>query len=660
MDIKMINNKKQKNIKKEKDKDKEKQKKTLDIHIKNIRRNILKLIKSRYNNNTCRYVNNYDNFDTDFKILLNSPIVSIIQINNIISSICKSHFFGKLMRKYTIDNFENMKNKNKEFIENIINNHNQDLFEQIMYEYEEQSDIDARNKITEHIIDIVKNIYDKFKKISDKIVYDFIKISYIYNNDNFINYLNEINYKTRNNNICELIYKDIPVDCFLILEEINLEKMLKSKYITNIQYHDLTKLIKKYGFDNKINIITDLLLDILVNTKFYTYDDVQIKYNNIINWIIENYSKNNNLSSNNLLTSKQKLKLLGYLNLLIFIHIYYTYDFVENNIDIFITNLNTLLQNEYNRIILQLQKEKIFNHTDIFNLIDFIEIQNIIEEKYYYYMIYRSTDIKIDFTNEKIWILDDDKIYICKYNKICGKDIKIITKKVFFNFINLIKDKITKEKNIKNIYNLNILNYDNHTFTYDEKLEFFKKIYSGKITTKDIESFILYHNQIANFLIQKINITEDMIKLSFNSGNINFIEKLIDIKYPITLTHLTYLQNCNEKQVYELLKYLNKYNALNYLENFDWYYHLKNMLPNIDIPEIIYNDDNIELRNEFLIKIKELDEKNIFNKLNNMDYINFINYYRTSTDKIKLSFSDIIKFTDYNKRQYILNNIKIC
>ena len=98
--------------------------------------------------------------------------------------------------------------------------------------------------------------------------------------------------------------------------------MLTSKYIRNIYYDNLTKLIKKYGFDNKINIITDLLLDILVNTKFYTYDDVQIKYNNIINWIIENYSKNNNLSSNNVLTSKQKLKLLGYLNFLIFIHIY--------------------------------------------------------------------------------------------------------------------------------------------------------------------------------------------------------------------------------------------------------------------------------------------------------------------------------------------------
>lgn len=704
-DKNVIDNKKKKDLKKQKDKN------ILDTKIKRINKNILKLIKHKYyHNKGGRYSENYENFNTDFNSILKSPIITIAQINNIILNLCKSSFFHILVRKYNSEFLEQIKTKNKEFIDTIINDDN--LFEQIMCEYEEQADTLAMNKIIDNIIDIIKNIYDKFKKINDKIVYHFIKMSSIYNDEKFVNYLNEINYKTDNDKICDLIYNHCVLDYFSLIKEVNLEKTLSSKYFNDTNFDNLTSFIHKYKLDNKINTITDILIDNFINSKLYIQSYIQsyfkLKYNNIINWIIDNKKTTKTYE----LTSKQKLKLMGYINLLVFINIYNTYDFIgENDMLNFTNNFYTLLQNEYNDIIKKLQDIDILTDKDKFTLIDFIETENIIEQTYYHFITYsfrHRYNENIDFTNNKIWLYDNDKIYHFGYNKTNGTTIKLITKKVLLNFIDIIKNKIEIEKNIKLIYNFNILNYNNNLLTYDEKIEFFKKIYgyelsenksseflsdnskhknaslsnsySGKVTTKDIEYFILYHNQIANFLIQKINfnscelsnitpsericqlqiLSDEMIKLAFSCGNINFIEHLIDTKYQITLMHLTYLQNCNEKQIHDLLNYFNKYNTLNYFDNFDWYYHLMHIMPTLNIPEIIYNDDNIELRNEFITKIKELDEKNIIKKLDKMNYIEFINYYKTSTEKIKLSVNDIIKFADYNKRQFILNNLKIC
>ena len=39
-----------------------------------------------------------------------------------------------------------------------------------------------------------------------------------------------------------------------------------------------------------------------------------------------------------------------------------------------------------------------------------------------------------------------------------------------------------------------------------------------------------------------------------------------------------------------------------------------------------------------------------------MDYIDFIDYYKNSSEKIKLSTHDIIKFKDYKKSYFLLNN----
>jgi hypothetical protein len=171
---------------------------------------------------------------------------------------------------------------------------------------------------------------------------------------------------------------------------------------------------------------------------------------------------------------------------------------------------------------------------------------------------------------------------IAKYHKLTCSYILLIISTIIKKYINTIIDKVNPTKNIKDLYKVNIFLYKNTIFSYDEKIEIFRKIYSGKITSKDVEMFIMYHNHIANYAIQKIGQpTEDIVKTAFFVGNINFIEYLIDTKYPITSKHLTYLLNYNKNNLNKLIQTLNKYNTINYFDNFDWYYHLHYLFPDI-------------------------------------------------------------------------------
>ena len=661
MEKKIINDIKKENKNTDNLKKKEfikKQKKILYKKLTKFNSNINKINRlDKKKNNTKNY--NYDNIITDLQSVLNSPIVSLNDINKLISKIYKSNFFRTLARIYRYEHMEELKLQNKEVIDNIIDN--DELLENIIFEYDVQCDDYAKNKITKNIIDILKMIYNKFLKLSDIIIYHtvhYVNGFFTQNFSDIISYLNEINFKTKNNKLINLIYNISIYDLFTLLYEYDIEKMLSSRYINETYYNKLTDFINKYEINKDIKIINNILIEILILPDIFVEDGCNKKYTNIINWIIENNKTINNLED------MHKIKLYGYINFLIFTELYWPQDF--ENITEFINNLETNIKIKYNLIVKQLQDNKIFNEKDIYRLKDIIYVENIIEHQYYNFITIRNYYIQeykkqynhdIKNINNKLWNYDDEKIYRFKYYSGNGADIKKITKIFLLNFIEHIKNKIEKEKDITTLYDLHILKYENNIYTFDEKINFFKKIYSGKITTKDIETFIIYHNQIANFLIQKVTPTENMLKLALNCGNINFIEKLIEMKYPITTKHITYLQNCNVKQLYELIRYFNKYNTLNYFENFDWYYHLNYNFPDINIAELIFNEDNKDLRNELNIKIKELNDNNNFNKLNNMDYIEFINYYRNSCDKIKFTIHDIIKFTDYNKRQFILNNM---
>ena len=644
----MENNSKQKNTLHQQ---KLREKKTLQTQILKFKTNLYKLKK--YRNTSARYFQNYNNFINDFISILESPVINIIQINNIFDSICKTRFFPILLDKYRKEHMQELELKNKDLLDNL--NNNDDVYGNIIDEYIEISNSIAKVKIEEHLIDIVKQIYNKFNKLNDKIIFNIIMFQYNFNITTMLTYLNEINYKTTSNKIKKYIYENISFDCFSILDEINIDDLLISRHVCENYYDNISELCQKYQFNTQKDKILDTLISIMVHSKFWMYNDnIKLKYTNIIKWIKENCV----IKEQSTLSDINKIKLLAYLNLLIFIETFSTY---YDTIDEFTINLNTTFKNNYNIIINELYDTHILNKSDKYKLTDVFEILNIIQIKYYNFVNYKSKldDVDIKNISKKIWSYDDDNIYRYGFYKITGSIIKKFAKIFILNFMDVITNNIQKEKNITSIYNLDIFNYENNLYSFDEKVKLFKQIYSGKVTTKDIELFILFHNEIANFLIKNITPIEDMIKLAFNCGNINFIEQIINIKYPITLNHITYLQNCNEKQLYNLISCLNKYNTLNYFENFNWCYHLQYIFPDLNIAEIIFDDNNKDLRTELNKKIKEIDEKYIFNQLNKMEYIDFIYFYKTNNQKIKFTIHDIIKFDDYKKRQFILNNIKM-
>jgi hypothetical protein len=638
--------------------ERKKKKKILDNKITRCCQNLNKLKNYSRIMKSSRYYQNYDNFLNDFISIIQTEYITIINITKIIKSLCKYRFFTILTDKYNSDKFNELQTINKEFLDTL----DMDAKEDILYEYDKESSKYTLNKMTEYIKNIIKLIYEKFNRLNDKVVLYILDIIYVFDIQILMNYLEQINFKTNNNKIKKYIINNIAHDVFSLLYEINLEDLFLSKYISLSKYDEIDKFIDKYKLHDKIDQIIEILINLMIKKEFYICGNMNENIKNIISWLIKRKE----------LTDIQKNKILGYLLLILTIDAHYDIDLdldLNREDHHHIDNVELLIKQKYDDIIKKIKFSKKISVKDIFNVSEIIlcefykYIKNNVKNNYRssHKNNYDSTKFTID-NYMHIFDVDPDKIFYINYTKLTGNIIKRSMNFIIKNYINNVIDKISPTKNIMDLYKINLFRYENIIYSYDEKIEIFKKIYVGKITTKDIEMFILYHNHLANYAINKIsNQTEDIIKIAFYVGNINVIEHLIDTKYPLTSKHLTYLVNCNESNLYKLIECINKYNTINYFENFDWYYHLNNLFPQIDFPQLIFNEDNEELRNKLKEKIKEINDNElnnytIFKKLDEMDYISFIEYYKSSENKIKLSMNDIIKFKDHKKSNFLLNN----
>jgi hypothetical protein len=608
---------------------KKKQKDLLNKKITKIKNNLIKLKKWR-NRKTSRYYQNYDNFISDFKIILESNFVTIININQIITSISKYYFLQNIYNKYIDDDMKTYEEQNKNLLEDLKQN-NFDAYYDQMFEIEDKIRIESLQKISMIIIDILRLIYNKFNRLSDKIIYDFVSINYRYDIVLIIEYLKQIKFITKNSKLIKILYNTVEIEFFDIIEKIDITDLLSSKYIHIKNYSNIKELVDKYNLNDRKKEICDYLIFILNDKIMCTYDDLKIKYDNIINYLINECN----------IDIYQKIKILGSLSFTLFYINTILTGFFENEdiVKNYINDYENKINPEY-----KIYFDKI-NITEKIEIDKVFEIDDLLQKK-----ILNSYHIF-----EQTLKYEDDKTYSLFHQKISGYEIKKFIRKIRLIFINSIKDYIKQEKNIEKIYNLNIFKYDNFILDYHEKINLFNNVYSGKITNKDIELFILYHNQIINHILENTIPTENMVKLAFNCCNINFIEFLIDKKYPITTKHLTYILDNNETNIKNILKIINKYNTINFFENFDWYYHIINLCPNIEFSEILFNQNNTEIILEFENKIKELNDNNLIQKLNDLDFIEFIKYVKYSSNKIKLDVKDIMRLNDFNKRWILLN-----
>jgi hypothetical protein len=609
---------------------KKKQKESLNKKISRMKINLIKLKRWKTSKKS-RYYQNYNNFLLDFKIILESNFITIININKIISSLLKCHFIQYLYHKYIDDDIKIYMEQHKNILEDLKQN-NYIAYEEQIFEIEEKLRLETLQKISQNIINILKLINNKFNRLSDTIVYHVISINYEWDIVLIIDYLKEIKFITKNSKLIKLLYDTINTDFFDIIETIDIKDLLSSRYIDDTNYNNIIELVNRYTLNDRKKEICDYLIFILDDKIFYKYEDLKIKYDNIINYLINECN----------IDVYQKIKILGSLSFILFYFETTQVSFFdENDVKKFINDYENKINLEY----------KIY--FDKINITEKIEIDKVFEIDDLFYD--KFLKLKFLHTIVKYPKFEDGKTYNLFHQKIGGSEIKKFIQKIRLIFINSVKTYIKQEKNIEKLYNLNIFNYDNFILDYDEKINLFNNVYNGKITNKDIELFILHHNQIANHILKNNIPTENMVNLAFNCCNINFIEFLIDKKYPITTKHLTYILDNNESNIKIILKIINKYNTINFFENFDWYCHIINLCPNIEFSQILFNENNTEIILEFENKIKQLNDINLIKKLNDLDFVEFIKYVKFSSNKIKLNVKDIIKLNDFNKRWYLLN-----
>jgi hypothetical protein len=318
--------------------------------IKKCKKNVIKLYKKniKKNNKKNRYYENYDNFISDFTEILESEYITIHKISNIIRILLKYNFFIILESKYSRDKYLELKNTNKKLLDKMDED-GLDV-DRLLCNYYDNSEEYACDKITENMINIIKLVYDKFNKINDRILFYILNESIFYK-ELIINYLEQINVKTKNKEIKNIINEQIH-DCFVLVDEINLEDLFSSSYMTYNNYNNIDNIIEKYKLHDKTEQISDILINILISEENYV-GDITTK-NNIINW----------LKKNKELTDIQKNKIYGYILLV------YFFEASHNNLEgVIITYMENNIE-EYNDII---KKFKFTKKISINNVIEVTE-----------------------------------------------------------------------------------------------------------------------------------------------------------------------------------------------------------------------------------------------------------------------------------------------
>ena len=534
-------------------------------------------------------------------------------------------------------------------------------------------------KINDIIFKILEEIKNKFQIISEKIIADTISSMHYYYTtfENIFKFFKDNGFKIKTKkifvNLLNCFNNDfldiIDFDKIIIDEEI-LEKILFSGYMHNSNFGHLEKIYDIVKKNTDIDF-TKILIKIISHIRFYESQDVQRKIFNIFNFITK-------------INPSRCLEIIQHIPFIVFCDNYFEGELNFYDEDFNINNMITKLKNNINTTF-NMYLKKINNNfnnlnklNNMYNIKTYGGIDNkIIKELYELTnpILIESTKSKKIRKNRRFRrpnrtkildsenIINDDVYYDfideSKYNfsgkVFTGLEIKEVynlTRRIFFDYI---KDKFTKETNIINIINCRIFRYNNFLINYDEKINLFKNIFNGKILANDITSFITNNNEIADFLIINSKSNENIIKIAFKMSNYKFINKLIELKYNIKTSYIKYIND--DKHLVDILKIINKYNTLEFDDEFEWAIHIKYLNPNINIGEYIYDDNNEDLRKKLNEKINKYYENYDIVKVNLMKYNEFVEYI--NSNKIKIKIEDLIKINDYKKRVILLDHIKM-
>jgi hypothetical protein len=660
-----------------------------------------------------RYFKDLKKVITDLYAIIESKLSTINDIKKIFTALYSSRYFNMYYSYYEEEKIKNY-NQNKNYIDpnnidpnnidpnnidpNNINNADYDDIDNLVY-IEIQKNVSM--EIGQIHIELLKKIKNKFNEIPEQIITMIINSHDIKCSENIIcDYLREINYRIKTKKVLDIFLNKISCDFDDMIDfdkikftDDSINNLLTTYHFKNNYYKNLDKFINKIDNLNKDKFAINLI-KLIFSRQYYYSNYCNIHTENLFNWVLQN------------LDMKYALNILQYIPLLVFSDMNSIGEFYNlfadelsddeniNDENINDDELHEKNQKKINHIINKLSikisselttyydiiKEKYKDTIKLF-LKDFDEIDNLIVKSInhicYFHdentkntknikrkrSSFRSLKINDDKNDKNInsdTNFDDNTIYYSNIiNNINGKQIKQLYNTLRLPVFTLLYNNIVKEKNILNLKNINVFNNTNFLLTFDEKIKLFETIFSGKITNKDLIELIFHNNQIAAYIINNINVSEDMIKTAFKSSNIYFITRLVEQKYNMKTSYLNFiLENKNLEQI---LKIINKYNTLEFDDEYNWILHITYLNNDINIGKCFYNEHNDDMITELNNKITQIKQtKNImlFDNMNFNDFVEQIHKY-INKYKIKLTIYDIMKLKDFNKRLYILNYTKL-
>ena len=623
--------------------------------------------KSKYNKDIKKVINDID-------MIIESKYSSLNDIKKIYAQLFSCNYFIKFQRIYEDEELKKL---------NIDINLNEEELDELQDQMYDVVIKNCNENISLIIINFLKKIKIKFNELPEQIIINTIDNYNIINYETQIcEYLREINYKIKTKKILEIFMKRLRCDFYDLIEfdSIELTDDSINKFIMSFEKNNFKDLDK---FFNKINNLNkdklgDELIKIIINDNHYDIEFIGNSIENIFNWVINN------------LDIKYALQILQCIPLIIFYEEKYIGNFYVNydddnddndngeddiNTDRHICNVISNLKNKIDEKI-KIYFDKIvdvYTNNIKITIKEFDNLDILISQKLHNICFPIIYDDKKDKKNKirryrqikKSNIIeenniDDNTFYylrLCDRN-ILGKTLKLLYKTIRTPVLNILIKNMVKEQNISELVDINIFKNEYSLLTLDEKINLFETIFNGKITNKNLIDMIFYNNELAIYIINNINtihVTDDMIKASFKSSNVTFINKLIEMKYNMKTSYLNYI--LENKNIEQILKVINKYNTLEFDDDTDWILHISYLNNSIDIGKCFYNEYNEDLINKMNQNVENVRKTPNLMMLNNLEFKDFISHVNRYINvfKIKLKINDIIKLKDFNKRQYLVS-----
>lgn len=585
----------------------------------------------------------FEKFKENIFQLLDSEQITYAKAKNILNISIKYYnsYLNRIINNNVVDDIDIEDNND---IENNIENpfidiQNLLLNPQMQYKLEGDKSSEI---IIDFYIEIFDNIYIKFNKFCEDFITHILILNL--NKNKFFNHILKMNIKIINNKY-KYKLRYLKYDYYDIIDNITYDDIIESQYInTNINLikNILERIFEKPDYNLFICKFIDYKIQMMLKDFGRIYEGDYFESFN--KYIIENYKLNTEY--------KIKIILLNFIN-----YINLNYDKSFDNFENF-NNLNDMSDID----ILK-------SFTDY--TIEFVKIKNLVKE------LIKNKEIDLDMLYEAD--LDLMRYFYknrlqCKCNKLnCIADIyyiyehkplmylwyKKIENDIYINkcmnvfrnqFINLFLDKIKPVKDINKIIENRLFDFRDTFLTLDEKVELFKKTYSGKVKSNELEKFIINSNELSSFLIKNVSIKEEHVKYTLFTSNYKLLEIIADMKFHFKSEHFRYI--ISENNLVNLVKIINKYRPFDFSENIEWYKFIEHLLTDIDIVKILYEDDNEDLQIKLKDKIQKYqDSKFDMSVLSNMEFNNFCKYI--IENNIKLEINDILKINDNNKRLFL-------